>query len=257
MTTRAPAIDLTRSRDLGDILGGAFSLYWRHFALFAGVTYAVLVPFTALVYLLKDHVPGTLVLLSAWLAAVPLITAGHVHGLVTLEANRDSSARDALRAAARRLPAVAAAAVLVWISTLLGCLLLIIPGIYVATRLYVSIQAVVAESLGPVNGIRRSEELVDGHGWRVFGTAILIAVVATVLAVAAVVPFSIITTAADSDALSLVGGVVANGVWVSFSALAGTLLYFDLKARHGGALEPSLQYPEFPPRDWDAPERPY
>jgi hypothetical protein len=45
----------------------------------------------------------------------------------------------------------------------------------------------------------------------------------------------------------------------SFTALAGTLLFFDLKARKTGVPLPSShdRYPQLPPRDWDAPERPY
>jgi hypothetical protein len=254
---RVPAIDLARPRDAGDILGGAFTLYWRNFGLFTGITYAVLTPIVVLGYTLNGHVPAALefpLALTAWLVAVSLITAAHAHGVRTLGTRRDVFAGDALRAAARRLPAVAGTVALVWICIVLGCLLLVIPGIYVATRLYVSVQAVVAEGIGPVDGIRRSEELVDGNGWRVLGTAILIAVVATAFAVAAVVPFTIVDAAVDSDALNLVGTIVSDGVWLSFAALAATLLYFDLCARHACAAVPDTQYPAY--RQMAAPERP-
>jgi hypothetical protein len=40
----APAIDLTRSRDLGALFGDTFSLYRRYFALFAGIAFAVVIP---------------------------------------------------------------------------------------------------------------------------------------------------------------------------------------------------------------------
>lgn len=259
MTTRVPAIDLSRSRDLGDIFGDAFSLYSRHFGLFAAIAFGVVVPIDGLAYLLGGHVPPAVAIplaLTAALIKMPLITAGHVNAVMTLGTRRDVVAGDALRAAVRRLPVVILTVVLVAVATLLGCVMLIIPGIFVATRLYVSAQSVVAEDLGPVDGIRRSNQLVEGSGWRVLGISILIWLTAAVLGGLAGVPFQIAAAAADSDLLALVGQILADGFSLSFAALAGTLLYFDLRARHGGALEPSLQYPEFPPRDWDAPERP-
>jgi hypothetical protein len=257
--TRVPAIDLSRSRDVGAVLGGAFVLYRSYFGLFAGIAFAVVVPIDLLGHALAGRLPtGVEVPLAGtlWLITVPLITAGHVTAVMTLGARRDVFAGDALRAAARRLPAAAATVLLVAIATLIGCVLLIIPGIYVATRLYISTQAVVAEGLGPVDGIRRSEELVDGNGWPVLGIAILISLIAAVPAGLAGVPFWIAGAAADSGALALAGQIVSDGFSLSFAALAGTLLYFDLRARHEGAPEPRQQYPELPPRDWDAPERP-
>jgi hypothetical protein len=259
VTTRVPAIDLSRSRDVGDIIGGAFSLYWRYFGLFAAIAFAVVIPLDLLAYALEGELrPGMAVPLGliSWLVTIPLITAGHVNAVMTLGDRRDVFAGDALRAAARRLPVVSVTVLLVAVATLLGCVLLIIPGIFVAVRLYVSAQAVVAEDLGPVDGIRRSNQLVEGNGWRVLGISILVGLIAAVLAALAGAPFQIAAVAADSRGLALVGQILTDGFSLSFAALAGTLLYFDLRARHGGALKPSLQYPEFAPRDWDAPERP-
>jgi hypothetical protein len=62
---------------------------------------------------------------------------------------------------------------------------------------------------------------------------------------------------ADIGPLTLLGQILLDGVVYSFTALAGTLLFFELKARHGGGPPPrERRYPELPPRDWDAPERP-
>jgi hypothetical protein len=259
VATRAPAIDLSRSRDVGDILGGAFSLYRRFFGLFAAIAFAVVIPIDLLTYAVVGHVPPALVILIAlapFLVTTPLITAGHVNAVMALGARADAHAKEALRVAIRRLPTVVFTILLVAVCTLLGGLLLIIPGIFVAVRLYVSAQAVVAEELGPVDGIRRSNELVEGNGWRVLGISILVGLISAVVGGVAGAPFQIAAVAAESDALALVGRILTDGFSFSFAALAGTLLYFDLRARHGGALKPSLQYPEFPPRDWDAPERP-
>jgi hypothetical protein len=52
------------------------------------------------------------------------------------------------------------------VCTVIGLVLLIVPGVYVFIRLHVCAQSVVAEKLGPVNAIRRSHQLVEGNGWR-------------------------------------------------------------------------------------------
>lgn len=192
--------------------------------------------------------------LTPWLVAIPLITAGHVRAVMTLGERRDVSASDSLRAAARRLPALAIAVALAGLATCIGLVLLIVPGIYVAIRLYMTTQSVVAEDLGPVDALGRSHELVEGNGWRVLGIAIMIWIASNVLGLLAGAPLQIAGSALGSELVWLVGKIMADACVLSFAALAGTLLYFDLRARHAGAPEARLQYPAFDPIV--APERP-
>jgi hypothetical protein len=149
---------------------------------------------------------------------------------------------------------VAAALVLVGVCTVIGLVLLIVPGVYVFIRLYVSAQSVVAEKLGPVNAIRRSHQLVEGYGWRVLGIAVMIWVVSNVLGLVAAAPLQIAGIRAESLGIWLVGHMLGTGASLSFAALAGTLLYFDLRARFEGAPDPKVQYPAFEPIA--QPERP-
>jgi hypothetical protein len=253
----APAIDLTRSRDLGALFGDAFRLYRSYFGLFAGIAFAVVIPLDLLLYAAGTNPPPVVALLAGlapWLVAIPLITAGHVKAVLALGGSRDASVGDSLRAAARRLPAVAGALVLVGLCTVVGLVLLIVPGVYVFVRLCVSAQSVIAEELGPVNAIRRSHELVEGHGWRVLGIALMIWIVSNVLGLVAAAPVQIAGIHAESRGIWLVGHMMGAGASLSFAALAGTLLYFDLRARFAGAPDPTLQYPAFEPIV--APERP-
>ena len=107
--------------------------------------------------------------------------------------------------------------------------------------------------------MKRSSQLVKGGWWRVFGVTILISVLGTLLAGVLGVPFLAAGALVESGLLTLLGQIFLDGVIYSFTALAGTLLFFDLKARKPGAPLPSShdRYPQLPPRDWDAPERPY
>jgi hypothetical protein len=258
-------IDLSRSRDLGGILGGAFRLYRTHFGVFAAIAFAVVVPVDLLVYGvagewlwtdpgLEGSMPvGAMVaaLLAPLLVTTPLITAGHVHAVMDLGAGRPASAGSALAAAARRLTPVAAAVALAGLGATLGLVALIVPGIYLWARWFLSAQAVVAEDLGPVEGLGRSASLVSGQWWRIFGIALVITILAVVLAALIVLPLQLLGDALGSGPLVLLGQMVGDGVTLSFAALAGTLLFFDARARkeETGAAEP-------PPPDLQAPERP-
>jgi hypothetical protein len=258
-------IDLSRSRDLGGILGGAFRLYRTRFGLFATIAFAVVVPVDLLIYgfagewLWSD--PGSdasmpvgadvAALLSPWLITTPLITAGHVHAVMDLGAGRPASAGSALAAAARRLTPVATAVVLAGLGATLGLIALIVPGIYLWARWFLAAQAVVAEDLGPVEGLGRSASIVSGQWWRVFGIALVITILAGILAALILVPLQLLGDALDSGPLVLLGQIVGDAVTLSFAALAGTLLFFDARARKENPPAPSPAAP-----DLETPERP-
>jgi hypothetical protein len=261
-----PQIDLTRPRDLGGILGGAFKLYRRRFWLFAAIAFSVVVPVDILVYgvagelLWKDDdfadslPPGATVasFLTPFVVLTPLITAGHVRAVMELADGGDPSARSALGATLPRLPAVIGAVVLAGLLSALGVVLLVVGAIYLWVRWAVSAQAVMAEGLGAVEGMRRSWELVKDSWWRVFGIYVLISIIGTIMATLAGAPFLAAGALLESGPLTLLGQILLDGVIFSFTALAGTLLYFDLRARRDGAL-PAPAQPPLPP----APERPY
>jgi hypothetical protein len=168
----------------------------------------------------------------------------------------DADAGRALGVAARRLPAVAVAVTLSQVCSTLALVLLIAPGVYLWVSWWVSAQAVVADDLGPLEGMSRSRQLVKGNWWRTFGIALLISLIGGLLAAALGIPFLAVGALAGSGIVTLLGQIILDGVIYSFTALAGTFLFFDLKTRRAGAPPPHAPYPEFPPRDLEAPERP-
>jgi hypothetical protein len=260
VTVGRPPIDLTPPRDVGDILGGAFRLYRRRFGLFAAIAFSVVLPIDVLVYgvagelLWKNHdfaedLPtgaAAAAGVTPWVVMTPLITAGHVRAVMELGDGGDPSARSALAAASPMLPAVVGAVVLTAIGSFLGLVLLVVGAVYLWVRWAVAAQAVAAEALGPVEGMRRSWDLVKGNWWRVFGIFILITIIGGIMAALAGLPFMAAGAFADSGPLTLLGQILLDGVIYSFTALAGTLLYFDLRTRHEPASAAA----------WDAPERP-
>ena len=261
MDAQGSLIDLQRSRDLGDILGGAFRLYRARFSLFAIIAFAVVVPVDVLIYGVAgewlwtdpdwgDSLPvgaAAASWLAPWLVTTPLITAGHVHAVMDLAAGREPSPWRALAAAGRRLTPVAAVVTLAAIGSTLGLILLIAPGVYLWARWFLSPQAVVAENLGPLDGLERSADLVRGQWWRIFGIALVISILAGVLAAVLGVSLQVAGWALENGWLVLVGQVISDAIALSFAALAGTLLYFDARARRSAPPpQPDLTLPERP-----------
>jgi hypothetical protein len=245
MDAQASLIDLGERRDLSGILDTAIRLYSARFGLFATIAFAVVVPIDVLIYgvagkwLWTDPQWGDSLPLGAaaaswlapWLVTTPLITAGHVHAVMDLGAGRAASARRALGAAAARLTPVAAVVTLAALGSTLGLIALIVPGVYLWVRWYLSAQAVVAEQLGPRGGLERSADLVRGQWWRVFGIALVISFLSGMLAAILGVSLQVVGRVEDVGPLVLLGKVIADGVSLSFAALSGTLLYFDCRAR--------------------------
>lgn len=263
MDAQGSLIDLQRQRDLGDIMGGAFRLYRSRFSLFAIIAFAVVVPVDVVIYGVAgewlwtdpgwdDSLPvgaEAASWLAPWLVTTPLITAGHVHAVMDLGAGREPSPWRALAAAGRRLTPVAAAVTLAAIGSTLGLVLLIAPGVYLWARWFLSPQAVVAENLGPLDGLERSADLVRGQWWRIFGIALVITILAAVLAAVLGVSLQAAGWALENGWLVLVGQVISDAIALSFAALAGTLLYFDARARRSTPQPP-------PVPDLTLPERP-
>jgi polyferredoxin len=179
----------------------------------------------------------------------PLITAGHVHAVMDLGAGREPSPWRALAAAGRRLTPVAAAVTLAAIGSALGLVLLIAPGVYLWARWFLSPQAVVAENLGPLEGLKRSADLVRGQWWRIFGIAFVISLIAALLAAALGFSLQAAGWTIENGLLVLLGQVISDAIALSFAALAGTLLFFDARARRSAPPPP-------PQPDLTLPERP-
>ena len=64
-------------------------------------------------------------------------------------------------------------ALVFFLSVLIGSLLIVL-GLVVATIWFVAIQAVVVERLSVFESLRRSQELVRGNFWRVFGVMLCV-----------------------------------------------------------------------------------
>jgi glycerophosphoryl diester phosphodiesterase family protein len=158
----------------------------------------------------------TLFFLPLWLQAIDLHTR-------TASRRRDESGfLAALEGVRSRLPAITAAVLLIALLETFGFVLLIVPGFILATRWSLIMPAMIIEGLGVRAGMRRSRELVRGHGWRVFGTLMLnglIVAVPVILLTLALAPFF-----AD-DYAEFFRTITIESLFAPFTALVLTSLY--------------------------------
>jgi hypothetical protein len=254
VAARPPArLDLSRPRTYGELLGTAFQVFGQSSAVVLTAALLLIAPVTipidgvwgrALAEGPDAQPPAGAQAASLGLRVllvVPLMTALSAVVVQELGRGAEPTLGEALRAAARRFPAVLGAVGLYVLGVSGGLVLLIVPGVWLLVLWYFAAQAAVIEGASPVQAVRRSSELVRGSWWRVFGlivaTGLLFGFAGAVL--------TAIVGATGSTALYVSGLVVVEAIAVSLTGIFAALLYFDLRARKG-----------VPRDDWSAPERP-
>jgi hypothetical protein len=127
----------------------------------------------------------------------------------------------------------------VGVIVLVGGLALIL---FYAVRASLLTVAVIAEHVGGAAGLSRSWRLVSANGWRVLGYLVLAWLLATAVGylftsvVLTVFPFA---TGSIADAVArTVIGLIPGIVSAPLAPILLTLIYFDLRARHGESAPP-------------------
>jgi hypothetical protein len=234
-------LELERRRGFGELLGAAVGVFTAHLAVFLSVTLIVVAP----VVIVLDGILGrqladgvdadpsrgvgvaSAVLESLVLPA--LVTALHAMIVLGLSRGEEPTVTGALRATASRLLPAVGAVTLYTVVVALGFLALIVPGLFLAVRCYFAPQSAVVEGLSPAAALRRSAELTKDRWWRCAGYL-----------VASGLLFGLLSGLALGIAGGAAGGngavfvtveILVLSVSLSLTALFGTFLFFDLRAR--------------------------
>jgi len=239
------------SIDIGGVIRRTFQIYVDQAS--------VLMPAAAVVFVIAGLLSFVLIAISpalvivaaiVGLVAVTLFT-GMVVELVAdvQDGRRDASAGQLLQAATPVLGQLILVGIVAGIGIAIGFVLIVIPGLILATIWAVAAPVVVIERPGGLRALGRSRALVRGSGWQVFG--VILFVVVGVGVVSAVI--ELLADSAGTGA-GLVVRVILGILTAPISALAYSVLYFDLLKAHGGGGvpdEPDLSGPfqsgPFPP----------
>ena len=240
-------IQLQRPRDITALFGDSLGVYLRHALVFILLSAAVVVPvhlivlgvgleqFTAAYDESPSAAEAAVPTVVSFLVIAPLITAICIHALRAVAAGGRPSAGPSFVAGFEAFTPLFFAIVLAAVGIVLGLLLLIIPGIYLAVRWFFVPQAVVLEDARGPDALTRSSAVVQGFWWRTFGLVIMVNLAAALPTLVLAAPFTAIASSSDRAVWAMLGTICAETVTAPFVALFSTLLYYDLRSRRAEA----------------------
>ncbi|WP_310571092.1 hypothetical protein [Gemmatimonas sp.] len=224
-----------RARTTTEIVDAAFTLYRRDFQQYimvGAIAYSPMIAFS----LLTQGMTGTdQVLVSVGTAVIGLVIATLVGGAVTrMGADVYLGGRaDVGRTVATVLPLVPmliVGALLTMLMVVPGLILLIVPGVYLATRLFGISQIIVLEKMGPVDAVTRSFALTKGRAGHVFLTLLLLYGLYFALSFGVTLAVAVF----GSPVLQTVVSSVLSIFCFPILGLAALVLYYDLRIRNEG-----------------------
>ncbi|MHB8533512.1 MAG: hypothetical protein ACYDC2_12410 [Solirubrobacteraceae bacterium] len=236
-------LDLSRALSVRALVRASGGLYRRFPVLFLALALCVIAPWDLVLLAITGRGPfhhgaesaGTYVLVEIVRTSLitPLVSALHMHAVVTSgRGERPRLASVALQGL-RVLPVVAAASIISGLGIALGYLAFVLPGIVLSLRWAVVAQVAAVEPVDWTEALGRSRALTRENYAHVLGVILLVGLIngAVTLGARAV---SISAEAPAAVAL----GIAADTLLASFAALATALLYFDLLARAGAPARP-------------------
>lgn len=217
---------MTRSLDVGSVIGRTFSIY--------GDQASVLLPAAAVVFVAIGVVTAVLVAISPVLAIVAAILSlaattlftGMVVELVAdvQDGRRDATVEQLLKAATPVLGQLILVGIVAGIGIAIGFVLIIVPGLILVTIWSVAAPVVVLENPGGLRALGRSRELVRGNGWSVFGVILMLVIGVGIVA-------AVIEAVGNSGGtgVGIVVRIVVQILTAPLAALAASVLYFELR----------------------------
>ena len=222
---------------VGSVLVRGFSILARNVAPFGLLALAFTAP--PYIYGLAVEAPsdptatagiGDLAIFAADILLRYLLTAALVYGTIRELRGSHATLIECVSRGLGLVFPVVGVAILVGVATGLATLLLIVPGLIVATMLWVAVPVAVVERPGVTRSLSRSAELTKGYRWQVFG------VLATVLAlnlVLALLAGSLAAGDADTTAFLVVSWIV-SAVFGAVIAVVSAVSYHDLRIAKEG-----------------------
>lgn len=243
-------LDLARPRGVRELLGIAIRIYFRHLPAVLAIAAAVVVPVQLIVtgigleeltssYRETSTAAETILpTVVSFLIVAPLIAAATIHVLQRLAAGEQPHAGHALQAGLDVFPFVFLAVLLAAAGIAAGLLLFIVPGVFLAVRLYFVPQTVVFDGARGPDALRRSWELTRGFWFRTLGIVLLANLLVLLPGLLVLAPLQSLAESADRQSIALAGMILTETLTAPFVALVSTLLFFDLRARRAAATAP-------------------
>jgi hypothetical protein len=226
----------------GEVLGEAWALYkrhWRHLLPIALVVYLLLSLFVLLLAALLGWlglIAGAFVSLAGvfWLQGALVVAIEDIR-----DGRADLSIGDTVGRVRPRMNTLALAGLLAAVGISIGLLLLIVPGLVLATWWLLIVPVIMLEGRSVMESFGRSRELVSGRGWDVFALIVLTFLILIGAAIVLGIILGIVLSPLTEWLQQYVANVVSNTLTAPFIALAFTLAYYRLRE----AREPAVAQP--------------
>jgi hypothetical protein len=213
---------------LSGVLAQAASLYRAHASHLLQLSFVVAVVAAVLEAILTGFLgtSGALLAGVVGLVATFLLQAALVEAVQdVMDGKADLTFGETLHDAGRFLLPVAVVSVLAGIAIGVGLILFLIPGLFLLTFWCLVVPAVVLENAGIGRAFGRSQELVRGYGWHVFGTLVLV----YLLLFAVNVVLGLILAVLPDAFRGLVSSILTVTLISPYIALVVTLAFFRLR----------------------------
>lgn len=164
------------------------------------------------------------------LVLTPLVTGAMAQLLVEVHADRRPRTPQVLQRALDLFAPMLVVVALYAAAVAAGLSLLVLPGVYLFVLWYFASLCAAIEGRRAFGALQRSAELVSGRWLRTLGSVLVINIVGAVPPLALALAIDAAARAVDLRAVALVGTMVVQILSLSFVALAGGLLFFDVRA---------------------------
>jgi hypothetical protein len=222
---------MNRKLSVGETLNEVFSIYGAKAGVLLPVAFWLFLVVAILNGLAEDSAVLLLIALIASLLAGTLYQGIVVNLVREVEERRpDPSMGDMINSVMPVLAPLLGAGLLAALGIGLGLIALIVPGLIALTFWAVIAPAIVIEKRGVFAAFGRSNELVKGNGWAVFGVVFTALVISLV---GAVIFGGIAEAIAGGPLLRIVFSALASTITAPIAALAAAVLYYRLLAIHG------------------------
>lgn len=180
------------------------------------------------------NLPGNLTAGLIGIVANAILQGALVHITATDPTGRKASIADGLATGLRNFLPLICIGILYGIGVILGCILLLVPGLILATLWIVAVPSAVVERTTIFSAFTRSRDLTRGSRWRIFALMVLMGVLAYVIRAIFDAIFGGAMGLISHNPLALVGIMIAAILNGLIGAVGVAVLYTELRRLKDG-----------------------
>ena len=216
----------------GDAIGPTFRLFTRNFWLITKIVFVIVAPFEVFSVLSSrqltmDWQLGFGLFVLRLMCNVLVAPALFYALLKVMETGSAPGVNEAYRWGVSKIPKLAIAAIVSWILTALGFVLLIIPGLILSMAFILVSPVAIFEKGSPIDALRRSWRLTDGHRWNIFAASIVVGLAVGAVGLVISGGLSLFVFSSGFWPLAVVGQIVTSILGEASTVLA-LVLYLGI-----------------------------